>query len=462
MTKLAARSPTAAATSLVLSIAFIAALLLPATGVAEEPLLSFSPSPVGFAKATVGTESQAQAIDVYNGSGDVAVDQVVIEGAEGESAPPELAFTPGSHDFGIQRVNRGEGSANFQLANVGEAAAQVGSVGIGGPDTSNFWTNGGDCWGGRWLQPGESCNVQVGFNPWDTVSYDAQLQASVNGATFSADLAGQGGRAIVEPTSSPTDFGSVTVGSVGAVETIVFLNHGNLPGNFFIGIVAGGDSGSFRLLDEDCSGAPLQPSRTCTAHVRFVPQGVGPKVARMAFFGDDEGGVLALLSGEGVAAAVTLAPSAHDFGFEAIGGRSIPRSFAVRNDGEAPLDLGGVSIVGAELDQFALAGDECTGTTLAPGGDCMVRVRFAPDSAGAKAATLRVGSDAGAFTAALGGTGAGAETDEGHLPATAGDSTEPRSPRRRGHHRFARGSDLPAAKRQRPSRVKVRASAVPR
>jgi len=341
-----------------LSISLVAAIALPASAqAAEEAALSFSPSPVGFGKTTVGAEAQGQAVDVHNVSGaGVAVDQALVEGVDagefkltggncgwieadqhcslwvsfaptgagakaaalvvklkeapeqsvplsGEAVPVQLAFTPGSHDFGIQRVNRGEGSATLQLFNVGEAAAQLGSVGIEGVDRNNFWTNGGDCWGGRWLQPGESCNAQVGFNPWETVAYEAELQASAYGTTFGAPLSGFGGRAQVEPASNPIDFGPVPVGSAGPVKTIVLTNDGNLPGNFFIAVIAGGSVGSFQLIDEGCTAAPIEPGGSCTARIRFVPQTMGSKTARLALFGEDDGGTMVMLSGEGVAAA---------------------------------------------------------------------------------------------------------------------------------------------------------------
>ena len=340
----------------VLSISLLAAALPSVAYAAEDPVLSFSPAPVDFAKVTTGSESQNQTVDVHNTSGaGVAVDQVVVEGGDsgefklnsgncgwieaeqhcsvwvsfapasagakaatlvvklkeapeqtvalsGAAVPVQLAFAPTSYDFGIQRVNRGEGSATLQLFNTGEAAAQLGSVGIGGANPGNFWTNGGDCWGGRWLQPGESCNVQVGFNPWETVAYEAELQASAHGTTFGATLTGFGGRAQVESASNPVALGSVAAGSVGPVETIVLTNNGNLPGNFFIAVIAGGSVGSFQLLDEDCTGAPLAPGASCTVRVRFAPQEAGVKSARLAMFGDDEGGVMVILTGEGLPA----------------------------------------------------------------------------------------------------------------------------------------------------------------
>ncbi len=360
MSKLVPSRRKAVATFLALSLALVATLALPATGAAaeEDALLAFSPAPAGFAKTTVGAESQPQAVDVHNVSGAaVAIDSVGFGGADaadfkfagggggcgwleadqhctalvsfapgstgaktatlsaqlkeapeqtlelsGEAVPVQLAFTPGSHDFGIQRVNRGEGSANFQLTNTGEASTQLGGTGIGGKDTNNFWTNGGgsDCSGGRWLAPGESCGIQVGFNPWDTVAYEAELQAYAYGATFSAALSGFGGRAMLLADVSPLDFGALPVGSAGPVTPIVLTNHGNLPANVFIAVIAGGSVASFQLIDEDCTMGPIAPGESCTAEVRFTPQVSGPKSARLAFFGDDDGGAMALLSGEGL------------------------------------------------------------------------------------------------------------------------------------------------------------------
>lgn len=341
-----------AVTSLALSVAALAVLVLPATALAD-PLLGFAPAPVGFAKTTVGAESQSQAVDLHNVSGAaVAIDSVGFGGADaadfkfaggcgwleadqhctawvsfapgstgaktatlsvqlkeapeqtlelsGEAVPAQLAFTPGSHDFGIQRVNRGEGSADFQLTNTGEALTQLGGTGIGGKDTNNFWTNGNDCWGGRWLAPGESCGVQVGFNPWDTVAYEAELQAYAYGATFTAALSGFGGRAQLLADSSPVEFGALPVGSASPVTPIVLTNHGNLPANVFIAVIAGGSIASFQLIDEDCTWGPVAPGESCTAEVRFTPQVTGPKTARLAFFGDDDGGAMAELSGEGL------------------------------------------------------------------------------------------------------------------------------------------------------------------
>jgi hypothetical protein len=87
------------------------------------------------------------------------------------------------------------------------------------------------------------------------------------------------------------------------------------------------------------------------------------------------------------------------------GTKSRIRPFLVRNDGSTPLALGAASLIGANPDQFSLAGDECTDVVLVPGAGCQVRVRFAPSSRGKKDSKLRIASDGGAFTSALAGTG---------------------------------------------------------
>ncbi len=526
MTKTNALPRLACATVLSLLALAFAALVLSASSLAaplpegSDPVLTISPAPAVVPTTTVGNQSQTVDFALHNESGEEAmVEKVYLEGEDatefsfggsncgnlqpgnqcsagvgfkpgslgekkttlhvsfaggrpeqsfeisGTSVAPELSFSPPNHDFGLQRVYESR-SSYFQLSNDGEATVQVNNFGVDG-GSGSFWANNNSyCWGHSLLAPGESCWIEVYFSPQDALEYDAELRASSNGYSFTAALSGEGGRAIIEAAPNPADFGALTVGAIGAAQTITITNSGNIPAGFFIGIVAGGDSGSFQLVDENCTGSELMPASSCTAHVRFRPQDAGPKAAYMAFFGDNDGGAMVGLQGEGVAAAATLLPSAFDFGAQAAAGRSAAHDFVVRNDGTTALDLGTVAIVGADPDQFALAGDECTGETLAPGAECLVRVRFAPDSAGAKSARLRVGGVGGAFVSSLAGTATPADAGAERGQVTAFDHPgPPPSPRpwRKGHNRrFVRGETLSAGKLERPRRVKLRSNIVPR
>ncbi len=226
------------------------------------------------------------------------------------SGPPQLAFEPGSYDFGLRQVNRENSQAMFQLRNNGEGTTQVNSVDIVGSGAGAYWFGMNDC-NGRYLSPTEACSVQVNFNPYDAVPFEAQLRASSEeGANFYADLSGEGGRAVIGAASEPTNFGSAAVGSAGVTKTIEITNSGNYPGGAFIAVIAGGAIGSFQLLDESCTGFMLAPGSSCNMVVRFQPLSTGVKTARLGLFGDSDGGAQVTLTGVGTEAEPVVVPGA--------------------------------------------------------------------------------------------------------------------------------------------------------
>jgi hypothetical protein len=322
----------------------------------------------------------------------------------GTGVPPQLSFEPASYDFGLQQINSYTSQTNFLLRNSGAAPVQVNSIDIVTPGANAFWTGNVDCWG-RTLQPNDTCNVQVNFGPNQPIAYSAQLRATINGVAFTADLSGKGGQPVFTASPNPADFGSATAGQKGMTRTITLTNEGDLPGSFFVAIISGGDVGSFRLLHEDCTGALLGPSASCTAQVRFQPEDAGAKRAQFTLVGNQGEPFQINLTGAGVDPQVSLTPQSHDFGKQAVGTSSRGQVFALTNNGDTSLQLSGASIVGANEDQFRLAGDDCTDVTLQPGAGCAVRVKFAPDARGARSATLRITGDGGSLTAALSGAG---------------------------------------------------------
>jgi hypothetical protein len=240
-------------------------------------------------------------------------------------AAPQLTFSPVSLDFGIVRVNQ-SANQNVQVTNGGKAVTQIGWVGIEGKDTGNFWTGSSECWNGRWLAPGESCWIQVNFNAWQAVAYEAKLTVFADSVPFSAQLRGTGGESMLLPEFNPVEFGSAAIGGEGTVRTINLGNKGNIGGGYFIAVIAGGDVASFELIDENCTGEEIAPGAGCVAHVRFDPVGLGRKVARLAMFGDSNGGTMVFLRGEGEPAP----PEVHSTSAPAPEPKQVrkPRSFA--------------------------------------------------------------------------------------------------------------------------------------
>jgi hypothetical protein len=338
-------------------------VLLPSSAVAAGPELSLSPSPVTFEKTTVGEESGTVSVEVTNG-GDAggSVEGTALEGAdandfklggsdcgwieagqhctawvrfapgsagaktttlavrlkEGPEATvslgatavaPQLTFNPATVEFGIERVNQ-SASDGLQVTNGGEAGTRIGWSGTEGKDSGNFWIGYNDCYGGRWLAPGESCGLQVNFNAWQAVDYEAKVTLFADNVPFSAELRGTGGEALLMPEINPVEFGTAAVGSEGPVRTIQLRNEGNLGGAYFIAVIAGGDVGSFELIDESCTGEEIAPGAACLAHVRFDPAGLGRKTARLAMFGESGGGTMVFLRGDGEPAATAAEPAA--------------------------------------------------------------------------------------------------------------------------------------------------------
>jgi hypothetical protein len=87
--------------------------------------------------------------------------------------------------------------------------------------------------------------------------------------------------------------------------------------------------------------------------------------------------------------------SADDLGFDnqLTGTQSAPRSVTVYNDGAPPLTISGASLVGANSGDFAIQSDSCTGKVLDSDANCSVALVFAPTSAAASTASLRITSD---------------------------------------------------------------------
>jgi hypothetical protein len=343
----------------------LSALALPGSALAapfEGPgTITIAPDPLVVPATTVGYQGEWLTVDVsYEGEGEAGVEKIALSGGEtsefssdgsdcqvlqsgqhctarfalkpsslgekqatlevtfqngrpveqrpisGRAVPPQLTFAPAALDFGIERVNRGSAVEFMQVTNSGEAPVQVFSFDIQG-DTSVFSHGSSSC--ASLLAPGQTCSVQVYFSPYDQIDYQAELRASTGGGEyFSATLSGRGGRSVIGPASNPVDFGAAPVGSK-IVKTITLTNSGDLPGAFFIAVIAGGDVGSFRLLSESCTMIELEPAHSCSVRVRFEPQEPGPLSARFAMFGDSDDGAMVFLEGEGLPAAAAAAGS---------------------------------------------------------------------------------------------------------------------------------------------------------
>ncbi|MBS1894636.1 MAG: choice-of-anchor D domain-containing protein [Actinobacteria bacterium] len=329
----------------------------------------------------------------------------------GEGSAPELTFEPGGHDFGLSEVHSGGSRANFTLRNTGAASVPLSNLEITGPDAGEFWIPNSNCWGST-LSPGSTCAVEVQFNANNEGSYSAAISIQAGGVGFVAPLTARAERPKVTASPAPLVFGPTPVGSR-QVKEVTLTNTGHLPVAFFISLVSGGDIGSFHLLEENCTsnvfaGQPriFEPGESCAAKVAFEPTVDGAKAATLSVFGGGEGALQVPVQGEAVAAQLQVSPTSRDFGSVAIGTAGPVQTFQLRNESDEAQTVGSAVLTGPDLGEFQIRSDECSEAVLEPGGSCAVAVRFAPEAAGPKTATLRLRSPAGTSVARLGGEGA--------------------------------------------------------
>ncbi len=75
---------------------------------------------------------------------------------------------------------------------------------------------------------------------------------------------------------------------------------------------------------------------------------------------------------------VKLEPGTVDFGDQVANRRSKPQRIVVTNTGGKKLYINSVVLDGDNKQDFTLAGDTCTGATIASGKSCVIDVTFTP------------------------------------------------------------------------------------
>ena len=99
-----------------------------------------------------------------------------------------------------------------------------------------------------------------------------------------------------------------------------------------------------------------------------------------------------------------------NFGTQAIGATNVPLQFAaIKNGGEATLNITNIGIIGPNSNDFALSNwTSCESAALAPGGLCSFEVGFVPSVAGPEEAFVQVTSNAPGSPQVLEAVGIGA------------------------------------------------------
>lgn len=333
-------------------------------------IVSFTPTSTGAKSATLSAAGSL----------------VAMTGAAVDS----LAIAPSPINFGGVGVGA-SASIPFTVTNTGTTTATLSAATVSGPDAAEFSAPPvGSCAGITTLPAGGSCTGSVTLTP--TTSGEKSATLVVGAAT--APLIGTALERPLTFQPDELDFPSTTVG-VTANLTITLTNNATIPVNISSTKITGANATEFSLGSSVCT-SPMPAGSTCTRVVTFTPTSLGAKSATLSTAGSP-----LPLTGTGVGA-LSIAPDPVAFPTVAVGASSA-LTFTVSNNGTSTMAISAATLSGTDAAQFAvLPTGTCAGlTSLAAGANCTGGVAFQPTTAGAKNATLTVGS----ATAAVTGTG---------------------------------------------------------
>jgi hypothetical protein len=328
-----------------------------------------------------------------------AADAFVLAFHESANSAPSLAFTTLNMNFGAQPVGAQNIPPLFSaLINTGDAPLTVSNIAVSGPDGSSFSLVGSDPCIGTPMPPRATCSFEISFSP--TAVGPAEAFATITddapGSPHVLSVVGIGSGALAVLSTTSLSFANQPQGSTSDFQFVTIFNQGNQTLHIAPIEISGPDQLLFRPNSQ--SACPLVlPGNSCQYGVAFAPTTTGSFHAEIDLT-DDSGGLTAAkqviaLSGTGVAASpiANLSPASLTFGTLAIGTTSGLQPITLRNLGSAALTLSQITFTGPDAASFAVAtaGTTCPiGSTVAIGANCLVQIAFAPQTSGAKNATV--------------------------------------------------------------------------
>lgn len=200
--------------------------------------------------------------------------------------------------------------------------------------------------------------------------------------------------------AAATDFGTVGVGH-SMTRTIVLRHSGFGPLRTTGLALAGTDPADFVITGtENCVGATLNPTETCTLAVRFAPTAPGTRRAVLRVTQSDGFANEFALLAEATAApgspgnGLTLSADPVNFGGSGpalvkLGSRSIQ----VRNSANLPIAITALGVLEGPrftVGDFTVEGSSCLGLSLQPGASCSIVLGATPQNGGPRTGVLEI------------------------------------------------------------------------
>jgi hypothetical protein len=337
-----------------------------------------------------------------------AGDGFVVEVQESAAIKPSIYFGAAMLNFQATIGTSSPPQEPILLRNGGEAPLNISSIQITGPNSSDF----------RMICPPDNCSpaaipaggsysLEVAFDPTLVARERAFLSFTDDapGSPQELELYGAGLGPLAQVSPMSVNFGSVTQGTESSPQSITLHNAGTLPLTIANISPGGQNPTEFPLEGGPSQACPQTPftlpaGDVCIVSFSFLPASLGSFSAEIDFI-DNSGAIpgakqAVLLSGVGIAPAPIaqiLPATAAPFGTVAVGTLGPTQTFTLTNTGSAALNLASIAITGANAADFEIlmqgvSACPTEGGSVVVGGNCTVAVQFAPQSSGAKTASL--------------------------------------------------------------------------
>jgi hypothetical protein len=275
--------------------------------------------------------------------------------------------------------------------------------GLIGPNADQYDVTGDTC--GATVAPGASCTISVTFSPTSLGGQFATLTIPTNDPSdllMKVPVFGTATDPNESITPSSIPFGNQLVHTSGPDQTVTLTNGpgASAPDVIDQAAVVGSDAGQFEILTDECSNTSLAIGASCQVSLHFAPTVTGDAAASLSIPSDDPTSPATVaLTGTGTLPDESVSPGALRFGSRQLGSASPTQSVTVANsaNGTGPLVVGSVTLAGTTPGSYDLVFDGCSGQSIAPGDACKLGVRFAPGSAGAQDASVRIQSNGSAI-----------------------------------------------------------------
>ncbi|RZI86815.1 MAG: choice-of-anchor D domain-containing protein [Rubrivivax sp.] len=354
-------------------------------------IVTFSPSALGARAATLNINSNA------------SNSPTVAMSLSGNGIPvpaPLVSLSAGQIDFGNQTLSGLYLPRVVTLTNTGTANLNLTSLSLSGAGFALSPAT--PCPSS--LAPSAHCDIQVTFTPSSAgANYTGTVTVVSNaaGSPHQVNLLGHGTAAAAptlawSPLVSSAAFGSVTVGTLSATQTVTLSNPG--PGGATLNLVnaVGADAANFTVSLSGCAvGNVLYEGETCQVVLQFVPGSAGAKTANVQIASSGSPPTALTMTGTGLGGPtpqMTLSATSLAFGHVTAGAHSAPLELRLTSSGANALRVSSLQVSG----QYSLQDKTCPTPPfdLPAGTECSVMVSFNPNAAGNHAGAVQVMTNA--------------------------------------------------------------------